>query len=253
MRKTIQSRLLGTPVLRSGLLKFSMAGFLVSLGLLIVVTPFVLDLPWGDLIEAVLLSMVLLSAVLAVGGQRRALMIGVLLVIPPAIGKWVNHFRPDLLPAPWFIVGGIVFCVFIVSRLLAFILRSPRVTGEVLCAGISGYLMLGVTWGFSYLLLNREVPNAFSPSGSGKPYDAFDMLYFSFITLNTIGYGDIVPVSRAARMLAMVEGTVGVMYSATLIARLVSLYSGHSSPEHGMPPAAHRDTPAGDSMNEAAK
>jgi hypothetical protein len=57
----------------------------------------------------------------------------------------------------------------------------------------------------------------------------FQALYFSFITLNTIGHGDIVPVSKLARMLAIVEAVAGMFYVTLLIARLVSLYSANQA------------------------
>ena len=65
------------------------------------------------------------------------------------------------------------------------------------------------------------------PASSHSMYD-FNALYFSFTTLSTIGYGDIIPLSGAARMLAMVEAVFGMFYVTLLIARLVSLYSAKS-------------------------
>ena len=81
---------------------------------------------------------------------------------------------------------------------------------------------------FAYLLLAQLVPGAFTISASAEPgrfMDAFDALYFSFVTLCTLGYGDITPVSRLARMLSILEATTGMFYMSMLIARLVALYS----------------------------
>ena len=115
---------------------------------------------------------------------------------------------------------------------LRFIVRAPRVDFEVLCAGIATYLMLGLFWSFAYILVDRLIPNSFvftvGPDSSHSMND-FNALYFSFTTLSTVGYGDIVPVSGIARMLAMVEAVFGMFYVTLLIARLVALYSYNSS------------------------
>ena len=114
---------------------------------------------------------------------------------------------------------------------LRFILRAPRVDFGVLCAGIATYLMLGLLWSFAYVLVDRLVPNSFvftvGPASSHS-MDRFNALYFSFTTLSTVGYGDIIPLSGVARMLAMVEAVFGMFYVTLLIARLVSLYSSKS-------------------------
>jgi voltage-gated potassium channel len=130
--------------------------------------------------------------------------------------------------------GGLLFIGFVVLEFLRFILRAPRVDFEVLCAGIATYLMLGLLWSFAYILVDRLVPDSFiftvGPVSSRSMND-FNALYFSFTTLSTIGYGDIIPVSGVARMLAMAEAVFGMFYVTLLIARLVSLYSSQSPRE----------------------
>ncbi len=95
---------------------------------------------------------------------------------------------------------------------------------EVLCAGVAGFLMLGLLWTPVYLLVARLDPGAFT-TPAGSPLNGFNAFYFSFITLCTVGYGDIMPVSKIARMLAVTEAITGLFYMAVLISRLVSVYS----------------------------
>jgi hypothetical protein len=112
--------------------------------------------------------------------------------------------------------------------MLQFILRAPLVTVEVLCASIAVYLMLGLMWTVAYWLVDQLTPGgafSFNTSGDGQSINGFSGFYFSFITLSTVGYGDITPVSRLARWLAALEAMTGLLYVAVLIARLVSLYS----------------------------
>lgn len=213
-------------------LRYSAVELLVALGLLILTAPFVQDLPNGDLIEAVLLSLVMISAVFAVGGHRRSWIVGLVLLAPTLSGKWINHFRPDLLHPAVFLTAAVLFFSFVVSRLLVFIVRAPRVDANVLCAGIAGFLLLGVVWTTMYLAVARLNPSAFNlPTTPDAPttLDPFSAFYFSFITLCTVGYGDITPVSKTARMLAVIEAITGLFYMAVLISRLVSMYASSST------------------------
>ncbi len=212
---------------RVGLTHYSAVEFLIALVLLLVVTPLVEGLSQAVLIEAVLLTLVLGAAVLAVGADRRTLIIAMSLSIPAVLSKWLHHFLPDLLPAELFPLAAITFVGFVVFQLLRFILRASQVDAEVLCAGIATYLTLGLLWTFAYVLVSRPSTNAFSfPPVSGKQASSpFDALYFSYVTLCTVGFGDITPVSPTARMLAVLEALSGTIYLAVLVARLVSMYS----------------------------
>jgi hypothetical protein len=209
-------------------IRYSAIELLVALGLLFVTAPFVQDLPNGDLMEAVLLTLVMISAVLAVGGRRRSMTIALILLVPALTGKWFNHLRPDLLHPAVFLSAAVLFFGFVVARLLAFVVQAKRVDTNVLCAGVAGFLLLGLVWTTAYLAVARSNPAAFNlPTASGAPatLDTFSAFYFSFITLCTVGYGDITPVSKAARMLAVMEAIAGLFYMAVLISRLVSLHA----------------------------
>lgn len=199
-----------------------------ALVLLIVLAPFVQSLPNGRMIESGVMTLVLIAAVLAVGGRRRTLLISVLLAAPAAAARWLHHFRPDLSPAGAYPAAAIIFIAFIIARLLAFVLRAPRVDAEVLCASISAYLLLGLLWAFAYTVTAAIDPGAFvfnTADAKGSVMDGFNAFYFSFVTLSTVGFGDITPASPVARMLAVTEAIAGLLYVAVLIARLVALYS----------------------------
>ena len=213
---------------RIGLHRFSTAEFLIALVLFFVVSPFVELIPGGDLIVDMLMTLVLVMGVLAVGRSRRTLVWAVVLVLPAVAGKWVNHYWPELAPVELFLVAGLVFLVFLIWQFLHFILRAARVGSEVMCAGISIYLLLGLLWMFAYLLVAGAVPDAFAfnagPAASHS-MNGVTAFYFSFVTLTTVGYGDVTPVSNGARVLAVMEAMTGTLYVAVLITRLVALYT----------------------------
>jgi len=217
--------------------RYSAVQLLTALVFLFVTAPFIEDLPRGDLIEASLLSIVMVFAVLAVAGRRRTFVTALVLVIPALVGKWMNHLSPGLVSPVYFLAASVVFFGFVVAHLLNFVLRSTRVDTNVLCAGIAGYVLLGLLWVPAYALISRVNPGAFSLSGNnpGTELDGFNAFYFSFVTLCTVGYGDVTPVSNGAKMLAVTEAMLGIFYVAVLISRLVAIHS-------STPPSAGTDT-----------
>src|SRR5437870_2105729 len=218
--------------------RFSTVQLLIALALLLFFFPFVEEVKGGDLILSLLLSLVLLAAVLAVADRKRVLLIALVLAIPAIAGRWINHFRPDLVPPAVFLVAGLALVAFVVMNLIRFILRAPSVNAEVLCASISAYLMLGLMWTMAYWLVDQLTPGgafSFNTNAGARSMNGFTGFYFSFITLSTVGYGDITPVSRIARWLAAMEAMTGLLYVAVLIARLVSLYSSPKSDDSQNP------------------
>lgn len=216
------------PRARIGLERFSVAQFLIALVVLFMTLPFLDAIPDGEIIEGILMTLVMVSGVMAVGRRRGVLLMAVILVLPALAGKWLSHYRKDLLPPQVFPAAGLVFVAFVVWQLLRFVLRAPRVNSEVLCAGISTYLLLGLLWMFAYLLVAQWDPHAFAfDTGPAASHlmNRFNAYYFSFVTLATVGYGDVTPVSNVTRALAVLEGMTGTLYVAVLIARLVALYS----------------------------
>jgi hypothetical protein len=226
--------MLGTMPRRLGPHRFSMVGLLIALALLFFFFPFVEEIKGGEIIVAILLTLVLISGVFAVTSSRRTLVVALLLAIPAVGGRWINHFQPHLLPPAAFLVPTLVLIALVVVHLLRFVLSAPSVDTQVLCASISAYVMLGLIWTLAYWLVAEVNPAAFAfntSTGAKESMQGFNAFYFSFVTLSTVGYGDITPVSKVARMLAALEAMTGLLYVAVLIARLVALYSSPKSPD----------------------
>jgi len=221
---------------RIGNFRFSAAQFLVALVFLFIVFPFAELFKNGDTIEALLITLVLVSGVLAVGRRRRTLVIAVVLVSLALVARWIKLFWDDAVPVEFYLIPALIFIGFVIVQFLLFILRAPRVDSEVLCAGVAGYLLLGILWMFAYILVARVHPGSFSYNVGPPPEHSlasFDAFYFSYITLSTVGYGDITPVTHVARTLAMTEAMTGTIYIAVLISRLVALYSSQSPETSG--------------------
>lgn len=122
----------------------------------------------------------------------------------------------------------IVLLVAIFILLARWLVRSVRINAEVLCAAICGYLLLGILWMCFYAAVEKlraltHHPDAFVSSTASR-ITVGDWLYFSYTTLTTTGYGDIIPRGAEVRMLAVMEAMTGLFYNTIVIARFVGLY-----------------------------
>ena len=209
-------------------LRISTIELLGALVLLMVFVPFLEEMRHGAVIEMLLLTFVFVSAVLAVGARPSTLWIAGILTFLTMTARLLNHFLAPAFP-PWlFPPLALCFLGFVIAHLVRSTLVAQQVDAQVLCAAITAYLMLGLFWTMAYILVGSLSPEAFAFSTgeeSSHTMNRFNAFYFSFVTLSTVGYGDITPVSKAARMLAVTEAMTGMLYVAVLIARLVALYT----------------------------
>jgi uncharacterized membrane protein YvlD (DUF360 family) len=174
----------------------------------------------GALID-LLLAASLLAAVMPVGTQRsrRALLIATALVwLVRPITAWFDH------PALSAMTLGLwtLIALFAAAGALRFAVAATEVDAEHLYAALSAYLLAGIFFGLFYWVLEQIGPGTFAGAGQ---FTRMSALYFSFVTLATLGYGDIVPRTDIARGLAIVEGVGGQLFLAVMVARLVSLYA----------------------------
>jgi hypothetical protein len=161
-------------------------------------------------------------------GKRRAITAS-LLGAPMLVFLWLNNYYTS----DWIIICASFFAVLFFSYsiigLLKFIFRESRVTKDVLFAAISVYLMMGITWAGSYALLSHLDPTTFDIGSLENKDPNMIFTYFSFVTLTTLGYGDIIPMTDIAYSMTILEATIGQLYLAVLIARLVAQHITHSN------------------------
>jgi hypothetical protein len=121
-------------------------------------------------------------------------------------------------------VLSLVTVVALTALVLEHVFRSGPITADRIRGAVLAYLLIGLVWTFAYQLTHKLSPGSFRFPDDGKAQDFMHGLgYFSFVTLTTLGYGDITPVHPFARSLAVAEALIGQLYPAILIGRLVSL------------------------------
>src|SRR5262245_43979961 len=147
----------------------------------------------------------------------RAVGVLCLLAVP---GQWFAWWRPSAALAAWNAATEAIVLVLLAMVVLATVLRAGSITRRQIEGGIAAYLLLGLAWAAAYEWLSLHDPAAFS---GAVTVNFHQWTYYSFVTLTTMGYGDITPLHPAARSLAVAEALTGQLYVAILIARLVSL------------------------------
>ncbi len=204
---------------------------LISLVLLLLLHPIFADVFIGRVIQNIALSVVLLSAVYSVSRKKQVFAIAVLLSLPVFAGTWLAYFLENvyLTLVTWSF--AIVFLALIGSIVLSDVLKSEKVTTDTIHASICVYLLIGVTWALLYSVMEGIRPESFliehSLVTSVSEYIPH-FLYYSFVTLTTLGYGDITPLTPLAKTLSYMEAVTGQIYIAVLIARLVGVHIAQS-------------------------
>ncbi len=147
-----------------------------------------------------------------------------LLLMPVALAAIAFEVGSRFLPVEeaWVQGSGLLSLLLLLFVVLGHTLRGGPVTFHRIQGAVAAYLLLGIIWAYAYSLLTLLRPGAFTGAVSGADSPRA-WLYFSFVTLTTVGYGDVLPVHPVARSLASLEAVVGPLYLAILIARLVSL------------------------------
>jgi voltage-gated potassium channel Kch len=204
--------------------------FLLGLLLLIV---FVLY-PMGNhgplvgIILQLFFSLVLMTGVAMVASSRLALALAALFAAGTAAIGWIRLYAPGwplVLPG---VTLWILFFAVLAAVILAHVFGQGKINFHRIQGAIAVYLLLGVIWSGGYRLVIYFDPEAFtSLLISDESMLMSKLVYFSFVTLTTVGYGDIIAVHPAARSLAILEALTGQLFPAVLIARLVSMEVSH--------------------------
>jgi hypothetical protein len=179
------------------------------------------------LLPTVFFSLILITGAITVSRNRIFRMLVFSWGILSFIFVWVRYLFPHQTLI--FVANclGLFFLVLLTFLILGQALREGPTTSHRIMGAVAAYLLLGLIWSLAYYLVVLRIPEAFGFQGPFAPGDReslqSQLFYFSFITLTTLGYGDIVAIHPIVRMLVILEGVVGQLFPAILIARLVSL------------------------------
>jgi voltage-gated potassium channel len=209
---------------------------LVHLLLLPVLSVFTEGYPKAELVAMVAEQLVFLGAAAALGG-RRMLAIGVPLVIPGLITLVATFALGDIPRGNywfWALARAVTFIVPILTvamLILVDVLAAKAIVFDMICGALCVFVLFGMCWANLFTLVERLAPGSFAvdfgryhvDAGADPLAAAGVFTYYSFVTLTTVGYGDIVPASATARWLVWLEAVFGQFYMAVFVSRLIGL------------------------------
>ena len=210
---------------------------LVTLLLLLEVAPF------SERADDVVFVAVLWSGLRALGLRRRMLLPAIALALLTFLPR---RFDPGGVAAQ---AAILLFMGLVAAVVLRQVVRQRVITLDLLYGAACVYLFLGLCWGKAYLITERLYPGSFALGSQAetvvppfpKPEKSALLMYLSFITLTTTGYGDVTPVSPPARALTALEAIVGQLFLTITIARLVGLYTATAAPPSRAEPTESTD------------
>ena len=194
---------------------------------LLITLPLAQDLEYGNmpLMKAIVFSVLLLVGIWSLQGGGRLFMAGMVFVVAGIALNILAAYLGTIVLQSVSKLAIFGFLIVAISHTFRQVVFGTELNLNRLVGAICVFLLLGAIWSFAYSLLELAMPGSFNGVGDvlGPGADS-SWLYFSFVTLTTLGYGDITPVTATARTLSYMQAVAGQFYIAVLVAGLVSAY-----------------------------
>jgi hypothetical protein len=197
----------------------------ISVLLFILIPPFIPSGFFSGIFVTILLSIVTIQSVYILVENEKKLKYGYAVGFLVLAVIWITHFldRPDI---EYEVTNTLllVYFTYILYLLMKHMIRKKSVDLNMILMAVTVYLLFAVAGGFLFALLDQLYENAFNISESAS-FQLIDFIYYSFVTITTLGYGDVLPLREETRIPAAILATGGQFYIAVVIAVLVSKYS----------------------------
>ena len=202
---------------------FKMFNFMCSILILLVLSALLENYQYAYLVLNSLSTIVIILGVYAASADKRSIIILLILALPWFLSEWFFMKSTNTVFLSFF------FFLFVTLTLFGNIINTKNVTQNTLYGAICVYLMLGILWASIYGLINEIVPGSiFTGNLIEGHLTTNEIIYFSFTTLTTLGYGDITSMTPVGRILSVLEAIVGQLFIAFMVARLIAIYTSHS-------------------------
>lgn len=205
----------------------SFTGILIVLAALFILQPLLEGEAVGIVVLNFVFTFLLLSGICVVHQNAITQKALIFVAIPSFLLRWLWYFKvtDSLAFLELSIIFDVIYLLAVSIAILSYILGSRQITIDMLSGAISVYFLLGIMFGYLFSLIELHQPNSFHlPEGTdinGRNISV--LIYFSFVTLTTLGYGDATPITEIARSVVIIEAILGQMFIAVLVGQLVGM------------------------------
>lgn len=212
------------------LLQQKFLALLLALGMLLIAYPVLWKAFSTRLLLDILVTIVFLGAFFVLFSEVRLRVPALVLGLLTMLGVWTDYFLPGLPRLPLTIAFHLIaalFFGFTVAMILRVVHKEASVSADAIYGAFCGYVLVGLAFGHLFYVIEALDPGSFHVSEDvstrlpGADQKRFLLTYFSFVTLTTVGFGDVVPKTGGARSLAVLEAIIGQFYIAVLIGELI--------------------------------
>ncbi len=197
---------------------------LIAIALMFAVRPFVEGYAAIGLLTDIFLFLILLSGAYAFSDQGRVFLLVLVIVLSGFVLGVISYLVSSGLLEVIKSVLVAMFLACVLAIILSKVFREKEVTEDLVTGAVCAYFLMGMLWAYVFYFLALAEEDSFA-NLNAVARDIGPFMYFSFVTLATLGYGDIVPRTGPAQSLAALESIIGQLYLAITIARQVGVYS----------------------------
>lgn len=208
--------------------KWRFAYLFITILVLMGLEPVQMKIGYLDILLDIIFTAVLIAAINVVSFNKKQTVIGLILAVPAFISTWATSFSSQ----PWLLLtasfSGVAFFLFLSLAIFIFVINQEYISRDLMSGAAVVYLLLAIMWAFVYRGIDTIQPGSFFISEHDNIEQGFPYMYFSIVTITTLGYGDIHPVSYASRTAASLQALIGQIYLVFTVARLVGIHTSQS-------------------------
>ncbi len=202
--------------------EYKMFNFMCSLVILLTLSALLEAYQYAHLILNALSTLVIIAGVYAASTNKKAIVMLLILALPWFFSEWFFMTAKSVF-------AGFFFFLYVILILFDMIIKSKDITENTLYGAVCIYLLLGLLWASIYGLIEEIIPGAiFTVEHTNQHLTPNELIYFSYTTLTTLGYGDITSITPIGRIMSVLEAITGQLFIAFMVARLVGIYSSKS-------------------------
>ena len=176
----------------------------------------------------ILWTAIFISAIYAISQKKHHILIAVLLALPMLGAIWTKYFVQHKALAVVGSLCGAAFFLLAIIQMLIFIYNHKEVTRDLIIGAAVVYLFMALMWAFIFVVVETLHPGSFNLPEGQDIVATRQFVYYSFVTLTTLGYGDITPITPLARSLCILEAVIGQLYLVVQVAWLVGVHVSQS-------------------------